>query len=137
MRVRILLPACMLALATACSREPDPVPAPRFAQAAAIASGGLYTNCAACHGAAGEGGPAPPLKGNARLAETNYTIGVVLQGSQKMPAFAVALSDDEIARLLTTIRKQWGNDLPPVMAAEVALQRAAMTSPGADSANSR
>lgn len=68
-----------------------------------------YTNCAACHGAEGQGGFAPALVANANLKNTEYVIAHILKGSPVMPAFKNQLSSDEIAALVNHVRNSWGN----------------------------
>lgn len=94
------------------------------AQTASQASGGVYTNCSACHGPAGEGGFAPPFKDNPNLADTDHLLTITLNGGAQMPAFGAQLSDQEIATVLSTIRSMWGNGAPPVTPTAVAQMRA-------------
>jgi len=116
----ILLPAvgaAVLALGSCgSSARPNTVPADRAAPDSLGAA--LYTNCAACHGPIGQGGFGPPLAGNERLAETDYLIAHVLDGSPMMPAFRDQLTPPEIAAVLSHVRT-WGKDLRPVTAAQV------------------
>jgi mono/diheme cytochrome c family protein len=87
--------------------------------------------CASCHGAKGEGKPPefPPLSGNPSI-EMAYAVNpirMVLNGGYPpatdgnprpygMPPFAQALSDDEVAAVVTYIRVSWGNHGEPVSA---------------------
>jgi mono/diheme cytochrome c family protein len=80
--------------------------------------------CASCHGANGEGMPPdfPPLANNPSI-EMAYAVNpirMVLNGGYPpatagnprpygMPPFAQALSDDEVAAVVTFIRVSWGN----------------------------
>ena len=100
----------------------------------------LYTaNCSACHQAGGGGLPGvfPSLKGDAVVNKDDATkhIDVVLNGlhdarvsgtiySSAMPPFATALSDTEIADLIDYERSSWGNHGKPIIAAQVAAERA-------------
>ena len=68
------------------------------------------TNCSACHGQMGEGGFGPAFKGNRNLAKTEHIVQTILNGSARMPPFGGQLSDAEIARVVTVIRTQWGDD---------------------------
>ena len=97
----------MLAIATPASAADDPGRA-------------LYTNCAACHGEAGQGGFAPPFAANPNLADGRYVIDHVLNGSVAMPPFRGQLSPAEIAAVINHIRNNWGNRAEPVSAADVA-----------------
>jgi mono/diheme cytochrome c family protein len=87
--------------------------------------------CASCHGAKGEGKPPefPPLAGNPSI-EMAYAVNpirMVLNGGYPpatagnprpygMPPFAQALTDDEVAAVVTYIRVSWGNHGEPVSA---------------------
>ncbi|MFM8360334.1 MAG: PVC-type heme-binding CxxCH protein, partial [Verrucomicrobiota bacterium] len=103
-------------------------------------------HCATCHQAAGTGVPGiyPPLNvpGNPWLADDQRLIKVVLKGlwgplevggqrldpSNGVPpmmGFAGLLNDEEVAAVLSYVRQSFGNDLPPVTAAQVARVRAA------------
>jgi mono/diheme cytochrome c family protein len=90
--------------------------------------------CASCHGDVGEGaaGAYPPLAGNraVTLEIPANLIRVVLSGGYLpatsgnprpygMPPFAHALSDAEIAAVLTYVRGAWGNAAQPVSQLEV------------------
>jgi len=100
----------------------------------------LYTaNCSACHQANGAGLPGafPPLKGNEVVNDDDATehIHVVLRGLQAtpvggvayggaMPPFAERLSDADVAAILDYERSSWGNHGKPIVAAQVAAERA-------------
>jgi mono/diheme cytochrome c family protein len=89
--------------------------------------------CAACHGAEGEGhAPAyPPLKGNQSITMLSpvNSIRMVLNGGYApgtyknprphgMPPFNHILGDDEVAAVVTYVRLAWGNNGTPVMPAQ-------------------
>jgi cytochrome c oxidase cbb3-type subunit 2 len=100
----------------------------------------LFTaNCSACHQANGEGLPGafPSLKNDAVVNKDDATkhIQVVLQGlhdakvsgvvySSAMPPFAGTLSDVEVADIIDYERSSWGNHGKPIVAAQVAAERA-------------
>lgn len=80
--------------------------------------------CASCHGVNGEGKPPhyPPLAGNQSIQMESAVnpIRMVLNGGYPpgtaknpmpygMPPFAVSLSDNEVAAVVTYIRTAWGN----------------------------
>jgi mono/diheme cytochrome c family protein len=67
----------------------------------------IYTNCAACHGEAGQGAIAPKV------------IAQVLHGSAIMPPFREQLSDEEVAAVVNHIRNSWGNHAALVGAADI------------------
>jgi len=73
--------------------------------------------CAMCHGPEGAGLAGPALRQNVKVAR-----GIVKQavnGSNQMPPVAAALSDRELAALVTYIRNSWGNEYGMVTEEEV------------------
>jgi len=94
--------------------------------------------CAACHGARGEGlGPYPALAGNRALTleEPVNAIRVVLNGGfapatagnprpYGMPPFSHVLDDAQVATLVSYLRASWGNAAAPVTSAQVNRYRA-------------
>lgn len=99
------------------------------------------TYCAACHGQNGEGalnGQFPPLAGSPWVAgNPDRAIKVVLAGlhgevqvngktwNLEMPPQGAALPDDQIAAVLTYVRRSWGNTGDAVDAERVKTVRAA------------
>ncbi|QKK10044.1 MAG: cytochrome c [Planctomycetota bacterium] len=98
----------------------------------------LFDTCAACHGFDGRGmqGQAPPLADSPlATGPQSRAVRVLLQGLQgpieregtlydlQMPAAPFA-KDEEIAALLTYIRRGFGNDADPVTPDTVARVRA-------------
>jgi mono/diheme cytochrome c family protein len=91
----------------------------------------LYADvCAACHQADGQGasgaGSYPALKGDERLASTDYLLGVLLGGQHAMPALGRAMSDAQLADLVNYVRRTFagaGDD--PATPARAAAARAA------------
>jgi mono/diheme cytochrome c family protein len=95
----------------------------------------LYRDqCAACHGAQGEGVPGmyPALAGNraVTLQAPNNVVRAVLYGGFPpatagnprpfgMPPFLHSLSDEAVAQVATYIRQSWGHRAPPVSAVDV------------------
>jgi len=79
-------------------------------------------NCATCHGMRGEGGLGPRLAGG-RLDEDRRVIRQVLLGGQFMPGFGADLTDEQIAAVITYIRKSWNNDFLSVTPEEVMTYR--------------
>jgi mono/diheme cytochrome c family protein/glucose/arabinose dehydrogenase len=101
----------------------------------------LFDVCAACHGFDGVGaqGQAPPLAGSPiATGPEDLAIRVLLHGLQgpierdgivydlQMPA-APFTEDEQIASLLTYIRRAWGNAADPIEPDAVARVRAATT----------
>lgn len=90
--------------------------------------------CVSCHGRRGEGVPGayPALAGNraVTLASHLNLVQIVLNGGfapatalnprpYGMPPFALALTDREVAAVLSYVRSAWGNQADAVDAAEV------------------
>ncbi|WP_326539291.1 cytochrome c [Pseudorhodoferax sp.] len=118
-------------------QKPAPAPPPRTAPSLEIATLGrqVYDNrCARCHGDTGQGagGVYPPLAGNrgVTMASTANLIQVVLHGGFApatagnprpfgMPPFVLALSNQEVAAVLTYVRGAWGNNAPGVSELDV------------------
>jgi mono/diheme cytochrome c family protein len=95
-------------------------------------------SCAACHRPDGKGYDRvfPPLAGNpiVRAPNPDSLISVVLKGATTprtaatpaqfaMPSFAWRLSDEQVADVVTFIRRSWGNDAGQVEAETVATLR--------------
>lgn len=119
-----------------------PPRAPRVKQAARFDTKTLVDDgsevyarhCADCHGKSGNGvaGIYPPLRGNSSVTEPtgiNATRMVLLGGfapvtatnqrPYSMPPFAQQLSDDEVAAVVTYLRRSWGNHSSIVRAERV------------------
>ncbi len=84
-----------------------------------------FAVCAACHQPQGEGmaGLAPPLVGSPwATGSATAAIRIVLQGKTSgettMPPLG-ALGDEDIAAILTYVRRSWGHESSPVSAAQV------------------
>ena len=70
-------------------------------------------NCAACHGAEGQGGgPFPALKGSkvATTGSIEEHLKLIIAGKGIMPPFGTQLSDADIAAVATFERNAWGNN---------------------------
>lgn len=86
--------------------------------------------CAACHQPNGQGLPglAPSLV-NSRwvLADARIPARVVLNGKAKenliMPPWKTLLNDEQLASVLTFVRRSWGHEADPVSVATVAEAR--------------
>jgi mono/diheme cytochrome c family protein len=117
--------------------------APSGSPAAPDGAATFASNCASCHGAAGEGisGVFPPLNGSEVVAGQPETIAkIVLQGLQGpvtvagvgynglMPAFGGLLTDAQIAAVLTHVRSFSSNDGSAVTADAVEAVREATAS---------
>lgn len=123
-------------------QQPAPTPPARVAPSAETATLGRQRyeqHCAQCHGERGEGaiGAYPPLAGNraVTMASTANLVQVVLHGGfapatagnprpYGMPPFVLALSDREIAAVLTYVRGAWGNEAAAVSEFDVNRLRA-------------
>jgi mono/diheme cytochrome c family protein len=92
----------------------------------------VYRNiCQACHQSDGQGLPrvAPSLVGSAlALAPAEVTVRVLLNGKEGrvglMPPIGSTLTDDQIAGVLTYVRREWGQSGDPVDPATVQTVRA-------------
>ena len=92
----------------------------------------VYQNlCVACHQADGRGREkiATSLIGSAfALAEPGVPVRVLMNGKEGavglMPPLGAALSDEQIAAVLTYVRREWDNAGSPVAASDVAPIRA-------------
>jgi mono/diheme cytochrome c family protein len=91
--------------------------------------------CQACHQPDGRGQDrvAPPLVGSAlTLAPAGIPARILFNGKEGrvglMPPLASVLTDDQIAAVLTYIRREWGQTGSPVDAALVKETRAAAQS---------
>ncbi|WP_309380740.1 c-type cytochrome [Cerasicoccus frondis] len=94
-------------------------------------------HCLSCHGDKGQGVSQifPPLGGSARLASPQYFVHGLIHGFPptgepgaspwmgEMPKFA-QLSNADIAKLATYVRKEWGGATDVITAEDVAEQRA-------------
>lgn len=117
---------------------------PKSGEAALLARGKAHYDqvCGLCHGIDGLGKPgqAPPLAGSEWVNTKGFErlthiplAGVSGQLSVKgqmwslsMPAMGAAMSDDDLAGVLSYIRNSWGNKGGPVTADEVKAARAAL-----------
>lgn len=94
------------------------------APSAAVSEGAsIYQmNCSACHGATGKGiiGSFPAFARNKEITAADPTriIRIVKNGHGRM--VSPALSDAQIAKVLTYIRTAWGNKASAVTEAQVA-----------------
>jgi len=99
-------------------------------------------HCADCHGTDGNGRPGayPPLAGNpsVTLASPANAIRAVLGGGfapgtaanprpHGMPPFGPFLGDDQVAAVVTHIRRAWGNEASPAGPRDVARHRGLRT----------
>jgi mono/diheme cytochrome c family protein len=126
--------------ADAASANPDAAKGP--------GAGVFNQKCAACHQGNGKGLPGiyPPLAGSdfAQNADVTIPIRIVLHGYQGkiqragkdyngvMTPWKDALSDQEIADVLTTVRSSWGNNAPAIDPKDVADVRSkTLARPGA------
>lgn len=78
--------------------------------------------CAGCHMPDGRGaegaGAYPSLMQDPRLAGAAYAIDIVLHGRGAMPAFQRLLSDQQVAAVVGTIRREFDNAYPDAPSAE-------------------
>jgi cbb3-type cytochrome c oxidase subunit III len=78
-------------------------------------------NCAACHGANGNGGIGPALAGNphVNIANSAVMLTTIVQGRSQMPSWRGQLAASDIAAVATFIRSSWGNNAGGVTAQDV------------------
>ncbi len=95
---------------------------------ASAEAAGLYeANCAACHGAGGEGGVGPTLTGS--VFTFDATVSAIADGVGSMPGFTGGLSQDQINDLAAySVAFQGGTSAPDATASDGALP----TGEGAD-----
>jgi mono/diheme cytochrome c family protein len=123
----------------------DTAAAPSVATGTPAAGSGeqLYQRCVTCHQANGQGVPGafPPLAGSefATAANPAVPIRVVLHGMQgpvtvggqqfsgMMPQYGtgIAMTDQEVAAVLTYVRQSFGNNASAITPEQVAAERAA------------
>jgi mono/diheme cytochrome c family protein/glucose/arabinose dehydrogenase len=108
--------------------------APAEQQRFAVGAGLFQSVCAPCHQADGRGRTlvAPSLVGSKWVLERpGLTARIVLNGKEgQMMMPPVALSDEQIAAVLTYIRRAWGHQATPVDASLVREVRGASTGRG-------
>ncbi len=76
-------------------------------------------NCAACHGAQGEGAFGTRLQGFERLNNATALARTIVHGMNTMPGFGGSLSDEQIAAVGTFVRNSWTNDFGAMSAEQV------------------
>ena len=128
-----ILPLCLAALtATGAFAEEGPPPdsakhanmmgSQRFPQQDGES---LYKGvCAACHMPDAKGGAGagyyPALANNQKLESSAYPVMLVMNGSKAMPSFRSAMTDAQVAAVVTYVRTHFGNSYTdPVTADEV------------------
>jgi mono/diheme cytochrome c family protein len=71
------------------------------------------TVCQGCHMANGQGavgaGAYPALANDPKLAEAEYPVLVVVNGSKGMPPFGKLLDDEQVAAVVNYVRSHFGN----------------------------
>jgi mono/diheme cytochrome c family protein len=115
---------------------------PKSGEAAMLANGKARYDqvCGLCHGADGMGKPnqAPPLAGSEWVNTKSFrrVASIPLEGvngslevkgqtwNLSMPAMGAAMSDSDLADVLTYIRNSWGNQGSPVTTDDVKVIRA-------------
>lgn len=91
------------------------------------------TNCSGCHGVSGQGAVGPPLAHNPRVTgNANTVIAVVLDGgvgpvkeggvtwNGAMPPWRGMLTNQDLAAVITYIRRSWGNNASAVHENQIA-----------------
>ena len=57
-------------------------------------------------------GAYPALAADAKLAEAEYPVLVVVNGSKGMPPFGALLDDEQVAAVVNYVRSHFGNSYP-------------------------
>ena len=74
------------------------------------------TVCQGCHMADARGavgaGAYPALASDPKLAEVEYAVLVVVNGSKGMPLFGKLLDDEQVAAVVNYLRSHFGNSYP-------------------------
>lgn len=120
MRVRVRSSGALVLLAlalTGCGR-PNPADEPQPPDAVMNPQQLFADHCAACHGAEGRGGPAPPLNDPLFLAlisaDDMEMVAAMGRKHTMMPAFSRKfqgeLKEDQIHLLVEHIRQEWGKE---------------------------
>ena len=119
-------------------KDPDPVKDDLDRGKPVVASAVYTMYCGACHqgDGKGDGGRFPPLSESEWVnGDKTKLINVVLNGlsgpitvkglpySETMPAHGSFLNDDQVAEVLSYIRKSWGNNSDAISKEEVAALR--------------
>ena len=77
-----------------------------------------FSSCASCHLASGDGMRKSLVDSKWVLGPQDALVSIVLHGKkadgEMMPPFAAVFNDQEIASILTYIRRHWGNQAPSV-----------------------
>lgn len=81
------------------------------------------TNCAACHGPAGQGAQGPGFVDNEAVGDAEYLARTIIHGFGYMPPFGDELNDGQIAAVASYLRNSWGNQFGPIQQSDVAGQR--------------
>jgi mono/diheme cytochrome c family protein len=105
----------------------------------------VYMVCMACHGMNGEGGPVgPPLAGSdwvtgpvsnlIRIQMLGLEGPITVSGTEHtfpapMTPMGAAMSDEDVAAVLTYIRNSFGNTAPPVLPEQVKMLRSEIGKP--------
>ena len=92
------------------------------------------TNCAGCHGAAGQGGVGPKLAGDTTVTgDPALVVTRILKGKAPMPAFGAeyggALKDNEVYAVANFVLNSWGNKAEALVTPATLAENAGKVSP--------
>jgi mono/diheme cytochrome c family protein len=76
--------------------------------------------CSDCHATNGSGAIGPGIRGSGALADAQYVLRQIAQGSGEMPGFGSVLSDEEILGLANYVRNNLGNSFGYITVEEAA-----------------
>ncbi len=124
---RIVL-ALLLSASAARADQPGPSFGNPYAFTEQSGEAIYHSVCAGCHMQDGKGatgaGSYPSLNSNEKLATPAYPIHMVLKGHKAMPPFSRALTDSQVAAVVSYIRTHFANRFADaVTAADVAAAR--------------
>lgn len=130
--MKTLIPLCLaLVLIPAYAEEGPPPDSTKHANMMGLShfpqqdGEALYKGvCAACHMPDAKGGTGagyyPALAGNQKLEVSAYPVMMVVNGNKAMPSFKHAMTDAQIAAVVTYVRTHFGNSYAdPVTVDEV------------------
>lgn len=107
-RAALVVAALMAALPALAEDTASSTPS-TLADTIAIGEPIYVRRCQECHGAKGGGFVGPKLSGNERLANAEFVIRQITNGSADMPAFGKRLTPEELLAVGTYVRNSWDN----------------------------
>ncbi|WP_449394531.1 c-type cytochrome [Devosia riboflavina] len=112
-RAALIVAALMASAPSALAQDAAPSAPAALAETIAIGEPIYVRRCQECHGAKGGGFVGPKLSGNERLANAEFVIRQITNGSADMPAFGKRLTPEELLAVGTYVRNSWDNSFGP------------------------